>query len=334
MAAYVLLPLCLLLIKSSVFCVNFTVIKTDGQHEQISATDKIVVNEAALQVIVKNENIPILSKSYVQINATINKLEIVNCGLKDIAAGAFIFSDVIDEIIVTQNEIYTIKESVFNDAKVRVLNLTDNKIITVASGAFNNNSYLEIIDLSVNDITFLDPLWFSGSNNLWQFTIDRNKIETINEAAFQTFAWNKSVVIRLATNIIKEFDPILLKNFETIDVLDLSNNYLGRLDEELFVNRSFNYLNLENNKLSCLPDGAFRANVTMVNLMRNMGFRCECLERLKEMVETRGVVVLYPSIICEYKEKLIMVIYNKNSTSVLPIPKPADYIIPNGVFTN
>lgn len=333
MAVY-MWPLCLLLIKS-VFCVNYTVIKSNGQQEQNYSADRVLINDEEVEeVLVKNENIPILNESFVEIHNTLNKLEIFKCALKDIVPGAFIFGDsVIEAIVVRENEIYTIREGVFNEAKVRVLNLTNNKIITVESGAFNNNSYLEIIDLSVNDITFLDPLWFSGSNNLWQFTIDRNKIENINDAAFQTFAWNKSVIIKLATNIIKDFDPILLKNFEHIDVLDLSNNYLSRLDEELFINRTFNYLNLENNKLTCLPDSAFRANVTVVNLMRNMSFRCECLERLKDTVESRRIIIFYPSIICEYKEKLIMVIYNKNTTSVVPIPKPADYIIPNGVLT-
>lgn len=333
MAAYVL-PVCLFLIQS-VFCVNFTVIKSDGEQELSYSEDRVIIEEDAYQVVIRNENLPILNESFVQINNSLFKLEIINCSLRDIVAGAFIFSDsVIDEIIATENEIFTIREGVFNDAKVRILNLTDNKIKTVESGAFNNNSYLEVIDLSVNDITFLDPLWFSGSNNLWQFSIDRNKIEVINEAAFQTFAWNKSVVIRLATNIIKEFDPILLKNFEHIDVLDLSNNYLDQLDDGLFINRTFNYLNLENNKLACLPDSAFRANATTVNLMRNISFRCECLERLKELVESRHITILYPSVICEYKEKLIMVVYNKNTTSILPIPKPADYIIPNGVLTS
>lgn len=330
MAAYVL-PLCLLLVNS-VFCVNFTVIKLNGEASTEYNGERVVVKEDSYQVMVQNENLSVLNASSVEINSTLNKLEIINCGVRDIVPGAFIFSDsVIHEIIVTQNEIYTIREGVFNDAKVILLNLTDNKIITVESGAFNNNTYLEIIDLSLNEITFLDPLWFSGSNNLWQFSIDRNKIESINEAAFQNLARNQSVVLRLATNIIKEFDPILLKNFEKIDVLDLSNNYLAQLDDGLFINRTFNYLNLENNKLTCLPDSAFEANVTSVNLMRNIGFRCECLQRLKELVESRQIAVLYPSVICEYKEKLVMVIYNKNTTSIIPIPKPADYIIPNGV---
>lgn len=334
MAAYVLPLICLFFtIQSSVFCVNFTVINSNGEQSYNSG-EKVVVKEEAEQVLIENENLPILNESFVEINNTLTKIVIRDCGVKDIVAGAFIFStSVIDEIIVTKNEIHTIREGVFNEAKVRILNLTDNKIVTVESGALNNNSYLEIIDLSVNDITFLDPLWFSGSNNLWQFSIERNKIEDINEAAFQTFAWNKSVVIKLATNVIKKFDPILLKNFEHIDVLDLSNNYLEEIDDELFINRTFNYLNLENNKLTCLPDSAFRANVTTVNLMRNMSFRCECLEKLKELVESRRIIIFYPSIICEYKEKLIMIVYNKNTTSILPIPKPADYIIPNGILT-
>lgn len=331
MAAYVM-PLCLLLLLKSVFCVNFTVIKSDGKEAKEYNEERIVLQEDAEQVVVKNEKLSILNESFVEINSTLTTLEFTNCGVRDIVPSAFIFSDsVINEIIIKENEIYIIKEGVFNDAKVRILNLTDNKIITVESGAFNNNSYLEIIDLSVNEITFLDPLWFSGSNNLWEFSIERNKIENINEAAFQTFTKDKSVVIKLGTNIIKEFDPILLQNFEHIEVLDLSNNYLSRLDDALFINRTFNELNLENNKLVCLPESAFRANVTIVNLMRNMSFRCECLQRLKELVEFLHVVIFYPSIICEYKEKLIMVIYNKNSTSILPIPKPADYIIPNGV---
>lgn len=333
MAAYVL-PLCLLLLARSVFCVNFTVIKLNGEEVAVSSEDGVGLTEDSHEVVVKNENLPILNESFVEINSSLAKLEIVNCGIRDILPGAFVFGDsVIDEIIVTRNEIFTIREGVFNDARVRTLSLADNKITKVESGAFNNNSYLETIDLSLNDITFLDPLWFSGSNNLRQFSIDRNKIENINDAAFQTFAKNKSVIIRLATNVIKEFDPILLKNFEQIDVLDLSNNYLAQLDEELFINRTFNYLDLENNKLTCLPDSAFRANVTTVNLMRNMQFRCDCLERLKELVEAGRVAVLYPSIICEYKQKQIMIIYNKMTTSILPIPKPADYIIPNGVLT-
>lgn len=328
MAPYVFLFYVLL--AKSVFCVNFTATKLSGEKVEFCG-DKVLLEQDVSEVVVQNEILFILNESFVEINSSLTKLEMINCSIKDIVPGAFVFSDnVIDEIIVTQNEIYTVRQGVFNDAKVRTLNLTNNKIITVESAAFNNNSYLEIIDLSLNDITFLDPLWFSGSNNLWQFSIDRNKIENINEAAFQTFAKNQSVVIRLATNIIKEFDPILLRNFEHIDILDLSNNYLAELNDEIFINRTFNYLNLENNKLTCVPDNAFKANVSTLNLMRNMAFRCECLERLREVVETQRVKVFYPSIICEYKEKLLMIIYNKNSTSVLPIPKPADYIIPNG----
>lgn len=320
----------------SVFCVNFIVYSDCGNTTAEVSEDKIILQDDAYKLEVQNETLPSLNESFVEIHGVLAKLELKSCGIKVIERNAFVIrnsneSDVIlEEILITGNQITNIKEGVFNDVPVKTLNLSANRIATIESSAFSNNTYLEIIDLSNNELALFDPQWFANCLNLQDISLNRNKIVHINPIPFLSLDSNSSVAIRLSTNLIREFDPILLEYFDDIEVLDISNNYITEIQDDLFKNRTVKYLDVENNNLTCLPDQLLHSNVSVLNVMKNMFLRCDCLRKLSEWGRTVGALVYFPSIICEDREKEVMVVYNSNVTSVLPIPKPEFFGIPNG----
>lgn len=329
MAALVFLCF-LFFVRNAVFCLNCTE-NSDGSIWSVTSDGNVTVYGVSEKVQIVNETLPVVN--LIEINCALVELVLDSCGIKEIQPGAFIVNGtdiVLLEIAITRNAIEGIKEGVFNDVPVRILKLPNNKISTIASGAFNNNSYLETIDLSSNELTYLDPLWFTGCEKLSVFNINRNKIQQINVASFQSVGANASVSINLSINILRSFDPLLLENYNDVESLNISNNLLIELKEELFENRTVRYLDLENNNLTCLPDSVFNAKVEVLNIMKNLYMRCDCLRKLKEWTDNSEVIIFYPSIICEDRENEIMVVYNTNTTSVIPIPKPEFFGIPKG----
>lgn len=331
-----LMVLCAVFLQqTSVHCVSFLVYNNseDLNTTTVIQDDKIVLQDDAYKIQVENETLPFLNESFVEIHALLAKLELKRCRIKVIEPRAFFVDNntlILDEIYITGNEISNIQQGVFNDVPVRTLNLSENKISTIENGAFSNNTYLQRIDLSNNELALLDPLWFDNCVNLHDISANRNKILTINPTPLLNFIKNTSVAIRLSTNLIRDFDPVLLEYFDDIEVLDISNNFLREIQEDLFENRTLKYLDIENNNLTCLPDGILHSNVTVLNVMKNMFLRCDCLKKLSEWGRDAGVLVYFPSIICEERERDVMVVYNSNVTSVVPIPKPEFFGIPNG----
>lgn len=326
----------LAVLQKTVFCVNFVVYSDCGNTTAEMSEDRIILQDDAYKLEVQNETLPLLNESFVEIYGLLAKLELKSCGIKVIEPKAFIVSSgndtevVLDEILITGNEISNIKDGVFNEVPVRTLNLSENRILTIENGAFSNNTYLESIDLSNNELAIFDPQWFSNCRSLQDISVNRNKIVEVNPIPFLSLDRNISVTIRLSTNLIRQFDPILFEYFDDIEVLDISNNFITEIQEDLFTNRTVKYLNVENNNLTCLPDRILHSNMTVLNVMKNMFLRCDCLKKLNEWVRTAGTLVYFPSIICEDREKEVMVVYNCNVTSVLPIPKPEFFGIPNG----
>lgn len=338
MAVHKLLQRAILLAAlKTVFCVNFVIYSDNGNSTAEVSEDKIILQDDAYKVEVQNETLPSLNESFIEIYGVLVKLELKSCGIRVIEPYAFIVNIssndtdvVLDEILITGNEISNIREGVFNGVPVKALNLSQNRIVTIETGAFSNNMYLEIIDLSNNELSLLDPQWFSNCLNLQDISVNRNKIAQITPTPFFSLERNTTVAIRLSTNLIREFNPILLEYFEDVEVLDISNNFITEIQEDLFKNRTVKYLDVENNNLTCLPDQILHSNMSVLNVMRNMFLRCDCLKKLNEWGRSAGALVYFPSIICEDREREVLLVYNSNVTSVLPFAKPEFFGIPNG----
>lgn len=135
-------------------------------------------------------------------------------------------------------------------AEARSVTLKGNQIKEIVAYAFQNNTKLEILDLSENLIRTLNELAFYGAESLRFVDLSDNAIVAIDENTF-TFA-PFLLTLNLSRNPLKT-----LNHFKgsTVQVLDVSKCDLRRIDAQAIIHMpSLQALNVSYNSLEYLPE--------------------------------------------------------------------------------
>jgi Leucine-rich repeat (LRR) protein len=129
--------------------------------------------------------------------------------------------------------------------------------ISLPRNIFNKLIRLEILDLSKNKLSRLDPILFSNLTNLQE--------------------------LYLSENIIKKVDKSLFNYTPNLRILDCSNNELSLLNEDIFTNQTdLEILLLHNNKLTDLHEQLFDSCISKLQSLHIYENKLECLSnRLK-----------------------------------------------------
>ena len=189
---------------------------------------------------------------------------------------------------LSQNRLIKIEENSFlNLFKLRHLNLSFNKL-DLENGRFKNN-YLETLDLSFNEIKYLD----SNStlvylNSLNSFNLSNNRLKMIDSYLLRDLRQLKDV--NLASNNLKLINENSFFDLKNLTILRLSFNQIESL-EFLRKNKAHlkNLANLDldhNNLISIDEFGfEFNKNLTYLNLNANPieFFHVKALENLKSL---------------------------------------------------
>lgn len=228
-------------------------------------------------------------------------ISLANNMINDIPEGTF---DVLDKLVylnLAGNNIVNLKSGIFVRLKsLKVLNLQKNHLTTFKGEMFitwkSNGTFVEKLDLSDNQISYLFPTSFKVHPNLRIINLARNKfnffpgeliagleylqeidlsgnvLKTLDE--FDYGRLHRLRVIRLNDNEIEMISETAFHNSTQLQIIDLSNNNVEKIGERTFqgLNR-IEKLNLKNNSLTELPDNVFdRAKVRMmenINLSYN-----------------------------------------------------------------
>lgn len=274
--------------------VSYTLV--DLQHRTFNVTRTLLINGFVnyTKLVVKDQIIPKLCPEILELGTAANhpKVYIDNSGVKEIATGPYSFSGVLGVFSLTRNPLTEIRQGVFNELKVRHLNLSYNEIEWVEAPAFDNNSHLESVLLRGNRLRIINSNWFFNTSFLYKIDLGENKLWTLQAAAFKHLANCSFMSLILDHNQIETIHPGFLKGFRYITLIDMRNNQIGTVPSEFFKSIHAYELLLQNNRMRKLPLNYFQGypDVIYVDLRKNK-FTCPYLSAIKNYAFNRRRVV-------------------------------------------
>ncbi|KAJ3644801.1 hypothetical protein Zmor_022504 [Zophobas morio] len=137
-------------------------------------------------------------------------------------------------IIITNNQLRSIKTRTFSNLKVLYISLTNNQIEVIEDGSFHNLTLLKELNLSFNRLYTLDSKAFVNLFNFRTLHLESNRITSLQKESLVFF---------------REGDSRL--NIKCNEVTYLDKDFLGGMTASKL------HLNLYNNRLVSLPEGIF-----------------------------------------------------------------------------
>ena len=149
-----------------------------------------------------------------------------------------------------------------NFRNLTVLNLSHNMLNGLASYEFKNLTSLQVLDLSYNKLKDLADKPFHGLNSLRELRLDNNKIKVLGANAFPEM--KHLVSLDISDNKLKALDELagVFSKAPMLEKLDLSRNSpgLGAVSGRPFENLTcLKYLYLNKAGVNKLEDDSFRS---------------------------------------------------------------------------
>jgi Leucine-rich repeat (LRR) protein len=225
----------------------------------------------------------LLDELSLRFNLLSNLNEIKSTSLKDLRVSNNRFQEInsishlpsLEYLDLSQNCLIKIKLDSFSSLnKLKYLNLSLNKLNLESDTSnvsyFRGQSHLETLDISFNDIQYLDTnLTFEHLISLKTLNISKNKLKLINSYLFG-FLYHLNE-LNLASNRLSFLNDSCFFNFVNLKSLKLNSNQLKSIDF-LESNKNFLYnleeLYLEHNKIVEI-DFQSNFNLTFLNLNSN-----------------------------------------------------------------
>lgn len=140
---------------------------------------------------------------------------------------------------------------------VTELDLSENEIASIESGAFTGLAALTELHLYGNQISEIEPGIFTGLTGLTYLALDLNQITSIQPGAFTGLV--ALTELDLSGNEITRIEPGIFNGLTVLTELDLSENQIESLREEIFIALArLTYLNLKNNSIYAIETEAFK----------------------------------------------------------------------------
>ncbi|XP_042219703.1 protein artichoke-like [Homarus americanus] len=231
----------------------------------------------------------------------INVINLQHNEIKEIPSEAFKDLLFLHTLDLSHNTIRSVSDTAFlNIALLHILRLNNNMLPSFKKEYFKltipaDVTELRILDLSHNDITFLQPLafqlhsklnWLSLSHNRLSFfppeiirdlsdlehlNVESNQIKSLENNDFANAPHLRE--LSLKNNLIEAVAESAFQNSTQLQDLNLSYNQIEELPENVFLGIARLHLDLSHNKLSTLPEMIFQRTkiqkLQSVNLAHN-----------------------------------------------------------------
>lgn len=172
------------------------------------------------------------------------------------------FSSLLDlhEVDLSHNQINSIKNGAFdNIPNLRKLHLQHNNLNTYTGDIYTgmgNDTELEVLDLSHNDINYLYPESFSFHPNLRHVNFARNRLPFFPTQFIKDLVLLET--LNLEANKISALEDEYFANMPRLRSLKLARNEITTISETTFQNSSqLQYIDLSHNNISELKDNVF-----------------------------------------------------------------------------
>ncbi|KAF7387374.1 hypothetical protein HZH68_013051 [Vespula germanica] len=230
------------------------------------------------ELILSKNNLTLVSPNTFIMLKHMRKLDLSENLISEIYINELAKSNNLTELNYSNNKLKIFNNIIFDKiSTITKLNLSHNYIKILKSTTISKPVIsLIILDLSYNDITFIDNVFLKPFLYLQYLDLSFNKITSISENAFsqlfnlKTLRINNNFLIslkfnELPDNLIElhiEYNKIVKLFYEPsqIEELNIEFNNISRLETNLASLHSLEYLNVSDNKLAKFP------NVTLQRL--------------------------------------------------------------------
>ncbi|XP_035437932.2 connectin [Spodoptera frugiperda] len=201
------------------------------------------------------------------------KIEVKYGNIERIDAYAFANLSLVEEIMLSDNQIKILKRHAFaHHRDLSVLGLDSNNIIEINRDVFIELPSLETLYLTNNKITTIHDKAFVHLINLKELEIDRNGLFSLNS---ETFSGLRNLQkLDLSSNNLEVIGDNTFLPLTNLKTLNLEENKIQMLDEKAFNGLGqLNVLNLAHNKLTAIENvKTFEGlkSLTMLNLKSNL----------------------------------------------------------------
>jgi hypothetical protein len=143
---------------------------------------------------------------------------------------------------------------------IKRINLSNNKLTSFASGAFDNLPNIEILEIESNALHSLPTGMFTSLKNLKSLSFMNNQLTTLPADLFNHIDASELRYLVLSNNQITHLPAGIFKNLSVLSQLNLSYNRLSTLSVEPFtgLNNVFN-VDFSYNPIISLSKQAFEA---------------------------------------------------------------------------
>lgn len=142
-------------------------------------------------------------------------------------------------------------------AEPNLFSLTIHASETLESGAFHSLVRLHTLDLSHNRLSSVNPKWFLYITGLKELVLSFNKFTHLDSSALSGLRMLERLDVS-HNFILSVHQNTFNYVHNTLTMLDLSHNHLGKIESDLFSEMvSLDMLDLSHNNLSNIPKDAF-----------------------------------------------------------------------------
>jgi Leucine-rich repeat (LRR) protein len=239
------------------------------EYERSNHSEDVVTSKKNAFSITVLSDVPVLRQGMLDIGPDTYYFWMDGRKLEELEPGVFDNQNITEEIRLERNELTVIKTGTFKNLKIKKLDLAYNKITHVEEKAISDLPNLWEVHLLRNKIVQFHDNSFVNTPSMWAFDMSCNKLEKLGKGWFRFMTKNKTVIIGVAHNEIREIDS---GAFEGINVwnLALDHNKLEQIPEEVFTKNNIQLLYIEDNQLESLPEGFFgQKNLIEVGIRNN-----------------------------------------------------------------
>ena len=203
--------------------------------------------------------------------------------LDQIDTGSFAQLEILEEVDLSHNMITTIKNGAFdriphlkrlhlqgnelvnykgdiytgmgNDTELEYLDLSDNEINYLYPESFSFHPYLKWVNFARNRLPFFPTQFIKGLNYLQYLNLEQNQISSLEDDDFANMPRMRT--LKLARNAIGPISETAFQNSSQLQYIDLSHNNISELKSDVFVGIVRLQLDASHNNLTKIPSDIF-----------------------------------------------------------------------------
>ncbi|CAH0549429.1 unnamed protein product [Brassicogethes aeneus] len=247
---------------------------------------------------VTGENIKHLCRN--EIPEAILKADLQNIGLSYIEVN-FLQNTTLRMLNLSFNSIFKVRNNVFSDSKLVLLDLSHNIVEILEGKAFENMPFLEGIILDYNRISKWDSNWFKNTN-LHLVSLKNNIIAELPRNATQNLKGHTDkylyillLKIYLDNNRIKYIHPEAFTNLNKMGIISLTYNKLFELSSKTFESvYSIGYMDVSHNNFICFSSQSLTTfNNVRTLVIANNRLNDECRKQMMRFFENKMDVIIF-----------------------------------------